>query len=94
MKCDTITYSIKEISQQLGWRLEACGGWTKFEKGVGNIGGGGLHEIWGLGTLCQLCKCQDIIKCQSMKHKSYKYTQSGNEIQPVILKRKFVSKKL
>ena len=87
MKCDTITYSIKEISQQLGWRLEACGGWTK-------------HERWGLGTLCQLCKCQDVIKCQSMKHKSYfiaklgKYTQSGNEIQPVILKRKFVSKKL
>ena len=28
------------------------GVWAKLKKGVGYIGG--LHKLWGLGTLCQL----------------------------------------
>ena len=62
LKCGVITHSVKETWQQKEqwqWMLEARwgGGWTKFEKkGVGNKGGGGsLHKIGGLGTLCQLC---------------------------------------
>ena len=38
---------------EVGEDMGGGGGWTKFEKGGGNIGG--LHNIRGLGPLCQLC---------------------------------------
>ena len=53
IRSGTITLSAKETGSKK-W----CGhwGWTKSQKGrvvVKNVGG--LHKIWGLGSLYQLC---------------------------------------
>ena len=55
MRDHTFSQRKKAINKQWGWRFGGGGGgiWTKFEKRVKAVKGG-LHNIGGLRTLCQL----------------------------------------